>query len=122
MPTSIYVFVAVATALWLAGITACLVALRWSSPCRVPRFGAALVLCAGALVVGYLGFTKLQMTFTRTVNGQGWSISSKWFFLALILLAAVSLSIVCWRRFRPVRDSKRGERPTDDSVAIHPHG
>lgn len=121
MPTSVYVFIAIATALWLAGVAACILAFRWSSPLRVPRFSGALALCAGAFLVGYFGFTRLQVTFTKSVNGEGWSISSKWFFLVLILFAAVSLFIVCWRRFRLSRNTEPGDQTHKESAALHPH-
>jgi hypothetical protein len=116
MPASIYTFIAIATVLWLAGVTACFVTLRWSTSCPVTRFPATLILSAAALAIGYLGFTKFQVTFTRTVNGNGWSISSKWFFLALILLAAVSLSIACWKRFRQNRNPETGDPTGEDST------
>ena len=115
MPTSITIFLAVASALWLAGFAACLLALKWSMTDRVPRFPAALALCAAALTIGYLGFTRFELTYARTVNGQGWSLSSKGFFLALMLLAAVSLLVVCCKRSSPSRNSEMGDPPPGDS-------
>lgn len=111
MPTSITIAIALAAALWLAGIAACVVALKWSRACRGRRFTGALLLGAGALAIGYLGYTRFELTYAKTVNGQGWSVSSKWFFLALILLATVSLLVVCWNRFRVSRNAETGHPP-----------
>jgi hypothetical protein len=120
MPASITIFLAIVTALWLAGVAACCVALALSGNCRVSRFPAAVGLCAAALVIGYAGFARFELTYARTVNGQGWSISSKWFFLALMVIAAVSLLVVCSKRLSLSRNSQpnspSGDPPSGDSA------
>jgi len=55
VPSSIIIAIAIAAALWLAGIVACVVAIKWSRACRGRRFTGALLLVAGALAIGYLG-------------------------------------------------------------------
>ena len=100
--TYFYILAAVAAAVWLAGMMCGALALRWSC-CEIPRrFTASVILAAVALGVGYLGLHS-HITYSRTVNGRGWSIDAKWFYLAPLVLGAVALGLALWRRFRPQR-------------------
>ncbi|HWH70445.1 MAG TPA: hypothetical protein VNT26_13745 [Candidatus Sulfotelmatobacter sp.] len=95
MPISL--FIGVGVALWLASCVAALLAIRWS---RVPgrrRFPAALASSCLALALGYLGWSHYHFAASKTVNGHvQWSVNSKWFFLAALLLGAGSLAWALW--------------------------
>ena len=98
----------IAAGLWALGVAACLLALRWSffSPPR--RFAAALISSLGALLIGYLGMTQLRITASKSVNGQvQWRFDSRWFFVALLLLAVFTLACAVWKRSRGEEESNQ---------------
>jgi hypothetical protein len=86
-----------ATAFWLISMVACALAFRWSFLSIPNRFVAALILSAGALVIGYLGLTHFDAS--KTVNGHLlWRVESRWFFIATIVLGLLSLVYTFWKR------------------------
>ena len=86
-------------ALWLASLAACILAWRFSF---VPnRFAASIILSVAALAIGYLGLTRFHVSASRTVNGQTqWSFNSRWFFIATIVLGALTLAFTIWKHRR----------------------
>ena len=101
--TALYFIMAVAAALWILSLAACVLAMLWSFVGPPRRFWAAVALSVFALVVGFLGVTMVHITYSRTVNASHWSIDFKWLFLAPLLVGAVSLAIALWRRWRGSR-------------------
>jgi hypothetical protein len=91
------VLVGIAAVLWLLSVVACVLALRWSSIPR--RFWAAIILSGVALIIGYLGITRFHVVASETVNGQlRWRFDSKWFFIATLVLGAITLGYTLWKR------------------------
>jgi cbb3-type cytochrome oxidase subunit 3 len=118
--TTIYIFIAVAAAIWLLSLAACSLAIWWSFVRPARRFWAAVALSAFALVVGFWGVTNVHITYTRTVNASRWSIDFKWLFLVPLLLGAGSLALALWGRVRAKRAAERSGAlhlpPVDDST------
>jgi heme/copper-type cytochrome/quinol oxidase subunit 2 len=84
-----------AALIWLASLAACLIAFF------AKRFLTSLILCLSALAIGYLGLTHCQVNASKTVNGQlVWSLNSRWFFVATILLALLTLAYTIWKHRR----------------------
>jgi hypothetical protein len=94
MAGSFNMIVAMMTALWAVSVAASLLAMGWSVT-RSPRGGWQAVVAAGAgLAIGYLGWAHFFIRYSRTVNGSGWTLDSRWFFLAAMILACLSLGVV----------------------------
>ena len=90
----------IAAGLWVLGMVACVLALRWSFS-RRRRCVGAIISSLGALLIGYLGMTQLRITASKSVNGQvQWRFDSRWFFVALLLLAVFTLACALWKRSR----------------------
>lgn len=101
--TTIYALFAVAAILWLFSLAACAVALLC---CCFPgrrRSTIAIVLSGLAILIGYLGTAQFHVTYSRTVNNSHWSIDSRWFFIAPLVLGALALALAIWRRSRAGR-------------------
>jgi len=79
---------------WLFGLAAGFLALGWSVGRK--RLGWALVMAILAITTGWLGMMFFHFRFSKTVNGSGWCIDSKWCFLAPLCLGVVSLVLVMW--------------------------
>jgi hypothetical protein len=94
--TAFYMLCAVVAVAWLLGLTVGFVALGWSVAIR-KRLWPVLVLSILALAIGWLGLMFFHVRYSKTVNGSGWTIDSKWFFLAPLLLGAVSLLLTLWK-------------------------
>lgn len=91
---------------WLLSIIACIVSLRWALFSVPRRFWFSVILSSAALVGGYLGMTHFRVVASRSVNGHTqWKFDSKWFFLATIVLAALSLALTICKRKRFKRAS-----------------
>jgi hypothetical protein len=87
-----------AAALWLASLAACAFAWRWSYSGIAKRFAASVILCLTALAIGYLGLTHIHLSASKTVNGRTqWSFDSNWFFIATLILAALTLAYTIWK-------------------------
>lgn len=88
-------------ALWVASVVACALAFRWSRRSAPRRFWAAVVLSAAAVFIGYYGLTHFKFAASKTVNGHTqWSINSKWFFIATLILATLTLAYTVWKQWR----------------------
>lgn len=103
MPESYYLFIAVPATAWLVCVIACLIALRWSIAVVPGRFWAGMIISVSAMVIGLAGLTRFNFIYSKTVNGKGWTIHSKWFFIFLMVLSAISLLLTLWRRTRQNR-------------------
>jgi hypothetical protein len=87
--------------LWLASIAAGLCAFGWGFLAARRRFWLAVVLSLVALLISYLGLTHFSFAYSTTVNGvETSSISSKWFFMASLLLGALALACAMWRKWK----------------------
>ena len=94
--TAFYTLCGVMALVWLFGLTAGFLALGWSVAVR-KRLGLALVMAILAIAAGWLGIMFFHFRYSKTVNGSGWSIDSKWFFLAPLCLGVVSLALTMWK-------------------------
>ncbi len=87
----------IAIAIWLAGMAASLYAIRLGRGRSPRRFGTAIALSLGAVLLGYLGLTRLSISASKTVNDETvWSFNSRWFHIALIAFAAFALIHTLW--------------------------
>jgi NO-binding membrane sensor protein with MHYT domain len=85
--------------LWLLSVIACIVSLRWALFAVPRRFWGGVILSCAALIGGYLGAVHFRVMASRTVNGQvTWKFDSRIFFIATLVLAALSLAFTIWRR------------------------
>lgn len=80
--------------------------------------------CVG-LLSGYFGLSLIHVKAWHTVNGKlEWSVNSRWFFLAAVVLGAGSVTVAVWkkagRRFTTTRTITRAaanseEKPSDST-------
>jgi hypothetical protein len=103
MPATFYVLLGIAAALWLLGLLACGLAIRWSVSLAPGRRWAALALSLIAAAIGYYELHHFQFGYSQTVNDRTWSLQSKWFFITLCVLGAacVCVAIAGLARRRP---------------------
>ena len=94
--TAFYILCGVAALVWLVGLAAGVLGLGWGVAVR-QRLRPALILSLVAIVIGWLGMMLFHVRYSKTVNGSGWAIDSKWFFLVPLLLGAVSLAVALWK-------------------------
>ncbi len=84
--------IAIAALIWLASLAVCAVALF------AKRLWISVILSLIALAIGYLGLTRFQVNASKTINGQvQWSFNSHWFFIATLVLAALTLAYSIWK-------------------------
>jgi hypothetical protein len=102
------ILAAVAAVLWLASLVCAALAIGFSRGNPPRRLGAAIILAVVALVTGCLGM-QMHITYSRSVNGHGWSLDSRWFFIAPLVLGAVALALALGRR------CKSDPRPGDSA-------
>jgi hypothetical protein len=89
--------VALACAVWLLSCGASVLALYWSIKAGSQRRRAAVIMSCLGLLSGYFGLSLIHVKAWRTVNGHlEWSINSRWFFLAAVVLGAASLALAVW--------------------------
>src|SRR6185503_18949211 len=98
--TTFYLILAVIAAGWAFSVIASLCAFRWGAWPIPGRLWAAISLAVFALVISYLGLTRFNVSYSKTVNGSHWGIQSKWFFLVPLLLGALALVLVIRNRKR----------------------
>jgi len=98
--------ITLATGLWLVSCGASVLALYWDRRAGARRWRAALVACGVGLLVGYGGWSRIQISASQTVNGQlRWSINSSWFFLGALVLGAIALMVTLWTWWKSRRPS-----------------
>ena len=95
---SFAVFLFIAGAFWLICLAAIGASFVLGSKPTQSRFTAALVCAALAMAVSFLALNRLQITYTRTVNGSSWTLNSRYFFLIPIVLGSVALLWILLRR------------------------
>jgi hypothetical protein len=95
-----YTLFAIPIALWLAGLVACALAVRFARKPGFPRFVPALLLAGTALLLGYLGTAQFRFEYSQTVNGvRTQHLDSRWLSYSSLALGAAVLVYVLWRRF-----------------------
>jgi hypothetical protein len=95
--------IAVAAVFCLLSCSLSLLAIYWSIRAGSQRGRAALICSGVALLVGYWGLKRIHLSASKTVNGHlVWSLNSHWFFIAALVLGAVSLAfgVYNWRQTR----------------------
>ena len=91
------ILIGIICAVWLASCSASLISIYWNLSAGIERRWPARISCGVALLLAYLGLTRIQFHASRTVNGHvEWSFNSKWFFLVSLALAVVSLALTLW--------------------------
>lgn len=94
---SISTLYGVTAAVWLFSLAAALAGLWCSVRPGRRRRSAALLLSCLALAVSYLGLSRFHLAVSQTTNGRlDWSLNSKWFFLASLLIGVVALILTLW--------------------------
>ena len=89
--------IALASVVWLLSCGASLLAVYWNITAGPQRWRAAFISTCVAVLVGYMGLTRIQLNASKTVNGHlQWSFDSRWFFLGALVLAATSLALTVW--------------------------
>ena len=94
--TTFYILCGVMAVVWLVGLGAGLLGLG-RSVAGQERLWPGLFLPILAVGIGWFGMTFFHVRYSRTVNGSGWAIESKWFFLVPLLLGVASLSLMLWK-------------------------
>jgi hypothetical protein len=93
-----YAVFGVPAVVWLLSLAAVVLALRWGVLTKPQRFWPSLIATLLALAIGYAGLTHFHATASKTVNGSlQWRVDSNWFFIASLVLGAVSLFLVLWQ-------------------------
>src|SRR5215831_16804476 len=91
------IFIALACVDWLLSCGASLLALYWNFKARSKRPRAAFLLSCAALVLAYGGLSHVQLSASKTVNGElVWSLNSRWFFIGALVLGGASLAWSLW--------------------------
>jgi hypothetical protein len=99
---SLSILIGVGATLWLVSCVAALFALRWNLTAGRQRFHPALIAACLALLTGYWGLSHYHFQASKTVNGHTqWAFNSKWFFVAALVLGALSLGLTLWNRWKP---------------------
>jgi hypothetical protein len=89
--------IAVIAVAWLFSCGASLLGLLCNIRPGPRRLWVALISSCFAILVAYLGWSRLQFRASRTVNGQvEWSVDSHWFFIGALVLGALSLALTLW--------------------------
>src|SRR4051812_21057502 len=95
--------IGIVAALWVSSLIACALAWRWSFAGPANRFVASISLSLAALAIGYLGLTRFHLTASKTVNGETqWSFNSRYFFIATLVLGALTLAYTLWKHRKPI--------------------
>src|SRR5438067_12329176 len=94
---TISTLVALVSAVWLLSCGASVLALYWNVVARVQRRRAAFVSSCVALLIAYGGLSRVRLNASKTVNGHvEWSVDSRWFFTAALILGAAALAVTLW--------------------------
>ena|SRR5437899_410543 len=91
--------IALACAVWMLSCSASLIAMYMCMRAASKRWWAAILSCGVALATAYCGLTRIQLHASKTVNDHVvWSLDSRWFFIAALVLAFTSLALTLWNR------------------------
>ena len=89
--------ISLASAVWLLSCGGSLLALYWNIMAGAQRLRSAFIASCVALLVGYLGLSRIHLNASKAVNGHvEWSINSRWSFLGALVLGAASLALTLW--------------------------
>ena len=89
--------IVLASLVWLSSCGASLLALNWNSMAALQRLTAAFVSSCVALLLGYLGLSRIQLNASKTVNGHlEWSLNSRWFFITALVFGGASMALTVW--------------------------
>jgi len=89
--------IVLASAVWLLSCSASLLSLYWNVGLRPKRLKGALISSCTALLIGSFGISRIQLSASKTVNGDlVWSLNSKWFFIGALSAAGVALALTLW--------------------------
>src|SRR5512132_161070 len=88
--------------LWLVASATSLVALWWSIRISPRRFTPAIIASAFALLLGYIGATRIHVAYSVTSDNSHWGVDSRWFFIVPLVvgLLSVVLALVNRKRIR----------------------
>src|SRR4051812_12803756 len=102
--------------LWLLSCGASVLALYWTARARVRRHRAAFVSSCAALLTAYFGLSRVRFAASQTVNGGvEWSVDSRWFFTAALILGAAALASTLWNWSREAGRLAAG--PADEKIS-----
>ena len=101
-----YTILGICVVLWLASMTACVVAARLARlPDRRTSWVPA-VLSFAALAIGYLGLTHFHFEASETVNGAvRWRFDTRWLFFVTVVAGACVAGYSLWRRRRSAHET-----------------
>jgi len=95
------IVLAVATALWLCLIAACVFVFCWSCTSAGRYFWRATIVAILAVAISYWAITHVRVTWSGTLDGRPWwRIDSRWFFMLSLGLAISALVFTLFRRWR----------------------
>jgi hypothetical protein len=109
------IFAVIAAVLWLASLACGALSMLWSCRQAPRRAVAAVILAVVMLTIGYLGL-QWQLTYSKTVNGRGWHIDSRWFFYVTVALGAAALALALWRCYKGPRAAGGSTPPKLETV------
>ena len=85
------------SAVWLLSCSASLLALYWNVGLQPKRLKGALISSCTAVLIGYFGISRIQLSASKTVNGDVvWSLNSKWFFIGALAAGGIALALTLW--------------------------
>jgi hypothetical protein len=99
-------FIAIAAIFWLVSLVVCVIAFF------TKRFIISVLLSIAALAIGYYGLTRFHFSASQTVNGKvQWSINSKYFFIATLILAALTIACTFWKHRKSATPGHQAPHP-----------
>ena len=99
----LYVYCGILALVWLTGIAAAMLAIRWSLWSVRRRFWPAVILSFMSLAIAYVGITRVNFNSTRTVNGHvTWRFDSRWLFMASLVLGIFALGCTLWKKRKTI--------------------
>lgn len=102
--------IAIASAVWLLSCGASLAALYCNLKAGSQWRRPALIFSGAALLIGYLGFSRIQLHASRMVNGHlQWSVNSRWFFLTALVLGGAALALTLWNARKVISRRNAGD-------------
>jgi len=89
------ILVAIACIVWVLSCALSLLAVYWNTGAQ--RLRGAFITSIMGLLIAYAGFSRIQLNASKTVNNVVvWSLNSRWFFIAALVLGAGALGLTAW--------------------------